>query len=108
MTTPAEIAARYGAAVKPGVEVQHVPRGVSGLPPLVYDPGRGLVYAQKPNLQKLTWGRPATAIECDGRTWRSMGDLSRYLGVSLCAVSKAVKKGKVRELLARHEPKVAA
>jgi hypothetical protein len=108
MTTAAEIAARYGAVVKPGVEVQHVPRGVSGLPPLVYEPGRGLVYATKPNLQKLTWGRPAVAIEVDGWAWRSMGDLSRYLGVSLSAVSKAVKKGRVRELLARHEPKVAA
>lgn len=36
--TVAEIAARYGATVAPGVTVQQVPRGVSGRPLPVWDP----------------------------------------------------------------------
>lgn len=42
MTTAAEIAARYGAIVAPGLVVQQIPRGASGLPQFQWD-GRTLV-----------------------------------------------------------------
>lgn len=106
--TVESIAARYGAVVKPGLEVKKIPRGTSSAPKLIWDDKRGLVYEVKPDLQRLTFGgKPPTAISVDGRTWRSMGDLARHLGVSLASVSKAFKKGRVRELIARHERKAA-
>jgi hypothetical protein len=109
MTETAEqIAARYGAILALGAGVQRIPAGTSGLPNLVWHETKGLIYETKPDLQKLTFGRPPISVTSgDGRVWRSMGDLSRYLGVSLCAVSRAVKKGKVDALLARHERKAA-
>jgi hypothetical protein len=107
--TAEQIAARYGAVAKAGVAVQRVAPGVSGLPPLIWDDRKGLVYAVKPDLQRLTFGgrKPQTMTVGD-RTWRSMGDMGRDLGISTAAISKAFKAGKLAELVARHTREAAA
>jgi hypothetical protein len=100
--TAQEIAARYGAVVRSSVTVQQIAPGVSGMPPLVYHPKKGLVYATKPDLRRLMFaGRPPQEITIDGQTWRSQSDLARALGVSSAAVSKAIKNGKLAVLVAR-------
>lgn len=99
--TAADIAARYGAAVKAGITVQRIAPGVSGLPPLVWEDGKGLVYAVKQGRVALKFGRPGQPITANGRTWPSMGALARELGVKPSAVSKAVKLGKVEAMVAR-------
>lgn len=56
MTTAAEIAARYGAIVAPGLVVQQIPRGASGLPQFQWD-GKALVTvanAAIPQGQRMT------------------------------------------------------
>lgn len=92
--TVESIAARYGAVVRPGLEVQKVEPGKSGLPRLVWDAKKGLVYEVKPNLQRMLFagGRPSQPCVYRGVQYPSMGAAALACGVSVAAVSKAVKK----------------
>jgi hypothetical protein len=96
MTEVEAIAARYGAIAKPGLQIKRVPPGVSGLPSLEWDARRGLTYTTKPNLQRLSFGAPPQPCEYRGVSYPSMTAAALANGVSIAAVSKAVKKAAMR------------
>lgn len=100
MTDVEAIAARYGAIAKPGLQIQRVAAGVSGLPTLEWDDRKGLVYTTKPNLQRLSFGAPPKPCVYRGVHYPSMTAAALANGVNVAAVSKAVRKAAERMRLA--------
>lgn len=104
----AEIAARYGAAVAPDLTVRRCRPGESAYG-LVWD-GSKLV-ASAP--VEKSWGHPGgslggrapIAVEVSGHRWPSQGACARALRVTPSAVTQAIQKGTLADLVARHLPR---
>lgn len=99
----AEIAARYGAKLAPGVAVKRVPMGATGLIEYAWD-GRALCPTKPVGKVKLKFGKngkPGVPVECPGYRWPSMTACAAALGVSKVAVFRAIEKGRLEALVRR-------
>jgi hypothetical protein len=101
----AEIAARYGAVIAPGVAVQRLPVGASGRPGLIWDGEKNTLVETGPVRSdksfKFGGGKPRQPVEVLGHRWPSQGAAAQALGVTTAAVSLAIRKGRLAVLVER-------
>lgn len=99
-----EIAARYRAGIAPGVVVQRIPAGKSARPDLVWDGDKLVETGPTRSDRNFTFGKGKgpKPVEVPGHRWPSQGACAAALGVTPAAVAQAVRKGKLREMVARH------